>query len=714
MFSHDKPINKISQDILGRGNFAKKLTEAIVKADSSESLVIALNGDWGSGKTSVVNMVKDECINSYEDKIKIVNFNPWYYTDKQNLILKFFEIIATNEEIFENTKKRKKIFDKISEYAANFESIPYLSYGIKPLRKISDTIKRSYENKLTIEAQLNEIKKIFSNLKYKLLIVIDDIDRLTENEIRDIFQLVKLVGDIPNIIYFLSFDKYVVRLALDKIHGGKGEDYIEKIVQVQFELPKLSQNDYDKYLFKRIDEIIGDVPESDFDRDRWVKIYFNGFRFIFRTLRNINTYINALRFDFQLIKGEVNIVDLLGITAIKVFKPSLYDLIRNKKSMFLKLTSKSSDINAMLLDKDNEKYKNEFNLLIKNLELENAYKNILISLFPRTYLAIGDGFYYNIEENESINRKKQRICSEDCFEIYFMFRIPIGYITNNEMKIVMDDDDINTFKQKLTNLNKENKINDFLGRLEDYTKEIPLEKISKYILAFMSIGDTFEDNYHNNFFVDYFYRNSARIKRITYQLLIRIENKEERFEILKEAFNQENISLGTVVNEITHNDYQHGRFNRNNQKVLDKDLLITEENLDELEQIGKALIEKASKNGKLLLNKEFLSILYRWEEWGGKEELKNFISENCISIEKISYLLIKFLKFVSVQNGEGHETSHHYSLEYEIAKKFLDVDYIYSVLKKANEAQLKNFIFEQKEAIRLFKEYYEGKMDFRN
>ena len=69
--------------------------------------------------------------------------------------------------------------------------------------------------------------------------IIDDIDRLTNTQIRDIFQLVKQVGNFPNIIYVLSMDREVVCRALESVHDIDGAEYLEKIVQIPFEIPAL-------------------------------------------------------------------------------------------------------------------------------------------------------------------------------------------------------------------------------------------------------------------------------------------------------------------------------------------------------------------------------------------------------------------------------------------------------------------------------------------
>ena len=83
----------------------------------------------------------------------------------------------------------------------------------------------------------DELKDKLKDLNKKIIVVIDDIDRLTSSQIRDIFQLVKQVADFPNIVYVLVMDKEVVCSALEKVHNMDGNEYLEKIIQVPFEIP---------------------------------------------------------------------------------------------------------------------------------------------------------------------------------------------------------------------------------------------------------------------------------------------------------------------------------------------------------------------------------------------------------------------------------------------------------------------------------------------
>lgn len=93
-YNSDKPIENSEQDLLGRITFSKQLGEAINSYDGKDGLVLGLFGKWGTGKTSILNMVVNEINQLSKDEDNrpiIVNFSPWNYTDKDNLISLFFE-----------------------------------------------------------------------------------------------------------------------------------------------------------------------------------------------------------------------------------------------------------------------------------------------------------------------------------------------------------------------------------------------------------------------------------------------------------------------------------------------------------------------------------------------------------------------------------------------------------------------------------------------
>jgi len=90
----DAPISKAEQDLLGRTGFANELAEVIASQQTPESLVLALRGDWGSGKSSLKNLIVGVLQTRFQKQVKILEFNPWQWGSDETISRAFFEEIA--------------------------------------------------------------------------------------------------------------------------------------------------------------------------------------------------------------------------------------------------------------------------------------------------------------------------------------------------------------------------------------------------------------------------------------------------------------------------------------------------------------------------------------------------------------------------------------------------------------------------------------------
>ena len=136
--------------------------------------------------------------------------------------------------------------------------VPYARFGKPAARLIRQKKKDVQDIKKKVASRIAKQSR-------RILIVIDDIDRLTGEEIRQLFRLVKAVADFPNVLYLLAFDKEVVIKALDEFHGIPGKEYLEKIVQVPFELPSADKAEIRPLFFERLSVILRDTHEELFD-----------------------------------------------------------------------------------------------------------------------------------------------------------------------------------------------------------------------------------------------------------------------------------------------------------------------------------------------------------------------------------------------------------------------------------------------------------------
>ena len=244
---NDLPITRFDDDKLDRQKFALQIRRIIKNYNQKDCLTLGIMGPWGSGKTSLINMVfdqNDENILTEKD-YKVMRFNPWNFSKQQDLYYQFFEqlreILISNEN---DEGKRKHAKNIINGY---WEKIRYngtvsLSYsGISYSKPLGEK---------TLEVHKKEINKTLRYLRYKLIIIIDDLDRLTDDEVQQIFILVKALADFPNIIYILPFDRNIILNSMGDMQKDYGEEFLDKIIQLHIDLPKIPKSKV-RNLFKK-------------------------------------------------------------------------------------------------------------------------------------------------------------------------------------------------------------------------------------------------------------------------------------------------------------------------------------------------------------------------------------------------------------------------------------------------------------------------------
>ncbi len=688
MFKPDQPIESSKDDILGRASFAQALGEAILSYKEKDSIVIGLFGAWGAGKTSIINMALEHIkshpkLNSDYEKPIIVRFNPWNYSDQNQLITQFFRVLSIELKrqdyagLSKEIRKKLQIFAEIVE---PFTLIPMIGSFVKIF---SDTAKSAgsaieslsdlKSNDLdTIKADINDL---LGEQNHKIVVVIDDIDRLNNTEIRQMFQLVKSLGDFKNTIYLLAFDKNVVINALKKVQEGSGSDYLEKVVQIPFEVPLISKHEVEDLLIDELTKLTKDVPESKWDQGYWLDIHSSGFKDFFRNIRDVTRYLNTLRFSLEMVKNEVNVADFLAITAIQVFVPEVYYGIRDNKNLFAGVYSYYGRS-----DEDKEKAKKHCDEIIsegKDLPPE-VLKEFLIKLFPKLESIYGNN---NFDDGWlSVWRRDCRICSPDKFDIFFRLSLPQGEIPQGEIERILSlGNNSESFAQALLNL-EEKKVSKFLERLGDYIQsgtDIPQENIEPIITALMDVGDLLPENDSVFFGTDL----PIKLHLIFYKLIHRFESNDERFSIFKRAINKTTRSLATIVYEVSAQELQHAKGGSNVTPVSKEKQTVNSGQLEELKKIACDKIRSWAKNGKLAKHKYLAYILLKWKEWGQKDEVNNFVNDMIKNDESLIDFITSFLSKTTSYSSLDSEEKIHWRID-ESIKNFVDLKKIKSRIRE--------------------------------
>lgn len=227
--SADRPISSLDEDLLGRGDFAIGIASALRHWKGSESLVVGIYGEWGSGKSSIKNCVLS-LLDKADDGPIAIEFNPWSWSGEDRLATAFFDEIGTaiggHSQIVDSkdlAAKWKKYADRLAMGAtasghlskvAKLIGMPWLPTVLdsttEVLSQAKDFTEEATEVLCTSEPPLPQtldqlktsLSQALSKLSTPILIVIDDIDRLTTDENRTLFRLVKANANLPNLIFY--------------------------------------------------------------------------------------------------------------------------------------------------------------------------------------------------------------------------------------------------------------------------------------------------------------------------------------------------------------------------------------------------------------------------------------------------------------------------------------------------------------------------------
>lgn len=330
----DLPIAKPDEDLFGIDPFVQSLARSLRRMRTPQGVVVAINGPWGSGKSSAINLLQHHLGEAVEaEELVVVPFNAWWFRGEEALVLAFFRELyaATGPSL--GTKARKvlpKLGAKllkaggVAAPAADLAGASGAGALVSgTMEWLSGLIEGDGES---VEKLHAELAKALAAQDKRFVVLIDDIDRLAPDEALAMFRLVKSVGRLPNVLYILAFDRQLAERAVAERFPSEGPHYLEKIVQAGFELPPPDPEDLVTHLFNGILDIIGPP-----DKDQVVHLH-NMFHEIVApeigSPRDVVRYRNALSVTWPAVADDVDPGDFIALEAYRVFQPGIYATIR--------------------------------------------------------------------------------------------------------------------------------------------------------------------------------------------------------------------------------------------------------------------------------------------------------------------------------------------------------------------------------------------------
>ncbi|HEV2592752.1 MAG TPA: P-loop NTPase fold protein [Gaiellaceae bacterium] len=351
----DQPIRTGDQDELGSEAFVDRLLRPLLEWPATDSLVVGLYGPWGAGKTSILNLVEGALrSDEWKERVAVARFDPWLYSDHLTLLRGFFAMLqdATASTPLLTPKRKAALREGLSGMSRWLVPIvagAWTAHTGAPNMAVPATVAintaldlglSSDEPSFDVEKQkaIAALSKLGrSSVGARLVVLIDDMDRLGIAETHAMLKLIRLIADLPNVTYVVAMDHDRVQQLLSDSRDGFGQAYLEKIIQVPLQIPPVSRQTVRRLLISGIDAVFnsGEAKTDSIERrfeDRGLSLDDIVFWRI-RNLRDRARLLNLLR--FKLLAGperlDVDPVDAMLVALVETFFPPLIGRLRENK-----------------------------------------------------------------------------------------------------------------------------------------------------------------------------------------------------------------------------------------------------------------------------------------------------------------------------------------------------------------------------------------------
>lgn len=266
----------------------------------------------------------------------VVRFSPWLFPGKTELASALLsEMARTVGERLGNEPREAfaAMLSRISQAvplvgaAADVATSGAFGGLFSAAFNVSDQLARRLTTGPTLEQARDRLRKTLAELETtKIVVVIDDLDRLTPGEAVEMVSLVKGLGDLPNVVYLLCYDEARLCRLVNLHLKIDGHDYLQKIVQYPVHLPILDGNDISRLLQSDLQDILDDMTQDD--RSRLNNAWFLVLKHYLKTPRDVRRLTNAFSVATSGLADHTDPIDLLVLEAIRVNEPELYGWIR--------------------------------------------------------------------------------------------------------------------------------------------------------------------------------------------------------------------------------------------------------------------------------------------------------------------------------------------------------------------------------------------------
>lgn len=619
----DKPIRKPLEDRFGFDPFASAIADTIRNLESPEGSVISINGPWGTGKSSIVNLVKHHLSEAVEnDELRVIDFNCWWFRGEEALALEFFRELYSATDTAQSTRAKEAVSQlgsRILSGSSSFVGAAINFFGAAGAGEVAsggmNILSELIKEEKTVESFHKEVSDELSESSQRFLIVIDDIDRLSPDEALLIFRLVKSVGRLPNVMYLMAYDRAIAERVVSDRYPSEGPQYLEKIVQAGFDIPSPPQSSLINSLIAFLDELW--AAETSPEVTHFWNLVHDIVTPEIKSPRDVHRVINTLRVSWKAVAGEVDPVEFLCVETLRVQRPQVYSALRENKG---RLTNAGQDHSHLSSEAVADLYDNLFLSGLEGEEKEHV-RRALRRLFPALDSVWGNMCYgsdFFVEWD-----LQRRVCSRKHFDTYFRFSLADHNISVKEIGAIFERCDDRQFVQDVLLEAKETpngqggtRAASLLEELNVRAKKVPLDKAVSFLSGLFSVQDEIDtdaDESRGFASVD----NRIRTHWVMRSLVIGRTTLSERSQIIVEAAEASGVEWLVHLSWVAYREH-HPREGKLPEP--EDNCLTTESHAVKLREMALEKIEETASDGSLLNCRRLVPILYQWDRLLNNED----------------------------------------------------------------------------------------------
>ena len=518
---HDCPITKEDDDIFNLKDEIRKIVSIIKDSDKNKTWSLAVTAQWGIGKTSFINCIVDQ-LEIEKDKIEVLVFNP--RTSKS--------VTTIQEDFFTQftcilSKYNSRCSHVLKDYMSALQLIDNRGLVEKAIH-----FYRVW-NKVDLK---DSIKKTLKRIPKKVLVVIDDFDRLSKDEILEVLKLIDSNAAFPNIFFLTAYDKKQVNKYFGDIGNAEDACFVDKFFNLEFAIPLRP------YIY--ISRFIEGELKKKFPANDDQEIKFNDivtrFQYLFRqyvpTLRDAKRYINQFALDYREVEGDVNLREFILVQLIKYRFPEEYNQLY--KTAYIE--EKKLIAPGIFVQKE-------------SIPEDTKSLSILQRIFPK--------------EANSVEDSYRHIYSIQSFQNYFINQIS-GTLRIREMNKVFTENINDAYKLIDHWLEEKESTNSII----DYLHNTPIGKTTTYYIPYCQIVTYIMAKRHDSTIWRLFLNLIQEQEVVTYLAKDKVERLKE---VILDIITNKKYDDYLVLARKLHSKYKRGELSDEQYLIKDSDIWTT-------------------------------------------------------------------------------------------------------------------------------------------